>query len=89
MIVTYLLMSQTRLGSFIESCVQTAVAFSLSTLIQPHVLQHYSCTLSYQMSMEIALIFTLVSFVRGYVVRRVANAYPVIRGKVASWVKTL
>lgn len=64
---------QTKWQSLVESCVQTLVAFTISTLIQPIILHQYNCYLNYTMSMQVAVIFTAVSFVRGYIVRRGFN----------------
>jgi len=64
---------QTKRQSLIESATQTGVAFILSTLIQPIILHQYDCYLNYTMSMQVAVIFTLVSFVSSYIVRRGFN----------------
>lgn len=64
---------QTRWQSFVESCVQTVVAFWLSTLIQPFVLRTEGCHIGYEASMRVAIIFTIISFVRGYTIRRLFN----------------
>lgn len=64
---------QTRWQSLVESAVQTLVAFLLSTAIQPAILHTEGCYITYEASMRIAIIFTLVSFARSYVVRRVFN----------------
>ena len=65
---------QTRMQSFIESVAGTFVAFALSTFIQPHIMHHVAgCYFNYTISMYVAIIFTAISFVRSYIVRRVFN----------------
>jgi hypothetical protein len=64
---------QTHTQSIIESCTQTVVAFLLSILIQPVILGHWHLIVSYTASMQIAIAFTTVSFIRSYIVRRFFN----------------
>lgn len=64
---------QTKRQSLIESATQTAVAFLLATAIQPLVLHHEGCFIDYEASMRVAVVFTIVSFFRGYLVRRLFN----------------
>lgn len=64
---------QTKKQSLVEAVIGTLIAFTLSTVIQPVVLGTYACTINYVASMEIALIFTFISFVRNYIVRRCFN----------------
>lgn len=64
---------QTKWQSLVESSVQTAVAFGLSTLVQPFILHTEGCHIGYDASMRIAVIFTAISFVRSYTIRRLFN----------------
>lgn len=68
-------MKQTKIQSGIEAATQTVVAFGLATLIQPIVFKLWDIHVNYGESMQIAVVFTLVSLVRSYIVRRVFNAY--------------
>lgn len=66
-------MTQSKLQSGVEAITQTIVAFLLATLIQPWVFLLWDIQVNYSTSMQIAVIFTLVSLVRSYIVRRVFN----------------
>lgn len=64
---------QSKWQSLVESATQTVVAFLLSLFIQPVVLGLFNLTINHAESAAIAAIFTLISLVRGYIVRRMFN----------------
>ena len=66
-------MTQTKRMSFIESCTQTIVAFSLSVVLQPYIYAWYGWEIDYNVSAQLAGVYTLISLVRSYIVRRGFN----------------
>lgn len=68
-------MKQTKLESFIEAALNTAIGFVISYLTWiVIVVPLYHMELSHTDNLMITLIFTVVSVIRGYVVRRYFNA---------------
>lgn len=66
-------MTQTRLQSGVEAVTQTIIAFGISVVIQPFLYGLYGWEITYAHSAELAAVFTLISLLRSYVVRRVFN----------------
>lgn len=64
---------QTRKMSFIESCVNNFIGLILAYFVQVVVFHLYNIKTSTQEDIEIVLIFTVVSIVRSYIVRRAFN----------------
>ena len=64
---------QTKKQSFVEACVQTLVAFTISVLIQPHLYALWGFHITLADSAVLAGIFTLISLVRSYIIRRMFN----------------
>jgi hypothetical protein len=63
-------MSQSRIGSFIETIVNIAIGF-LTSLVLMHVLMPlYGYQIPIEANLQITLIFTVTSILRGYLVRR-------------------
>lgn len=68
-------MKQTKLESFIEASINTAIGFIISYLTWILiVVPLYHMELSHKDNLVITLIFTVVSVIRGYVIRRYFNA---------------
>lgn len=67
-------MNQTRLESLLEACVQTAIGFCVTMALNPLVYPLFGHKFSFAQNLGITLIFTVVSIVRGYVLRRWFNA---------------
>lgn len=67
-------MNQSRRFSLIEACTSTAFGFIFSILAGMVVYPLFGHAFSLQQNLGIVLIFTLLSVVRSYVVRRVFNA---------------
>ena len=70
-------MKQSKLHSFIESVTQTVVAFLLAVyVVQPLVFEYeMGIQVDTGTSMRVAIVFTLVSLVRSYFVRRAFNEW--------------
>ena len=65
---------QSKRHSFIETSVNMIGGMLLGIfIVQPLALGLYGIEISLQTSTELAIIFTAVSFIRGYVVRRIFN----------------
>jgi len=66
-------MTQSRLASLTESCANIAVGLAVSVVANILVLPHYGCSRTWGDAVEIGAIYTAISLVRGYVLRRTFN----------------
>ena len=66
-------MKQSRLESFIEVCLNTAIGFGVSFSLWPFVSHLYGLPYSHSQAFGITAIFTITSILRSYVVRRWFN----------------
>jgi len=66
--------NQTRLGSFIEVCINIAIGFSINWVMNLIILPFYGFQITGSQAFSMGLIFTIISVVRSYVVRRWFNA---------------
>lgn len=66
-------MSQSRIGSFVESVVNVAIGFGVSMAANLIVLPAYGYEVTTTDAFNIGLVFTAISVVRSYFVRRVFN----------------
>jgi hypothetical protein len=66
-------MSQTKLGSFIEAWANIAVGFTINFFANMVILPLFGFKVSAGSALEIGLIFTVISLVRSYVLRRWFN----------------
>lgn len=64
---------QSKLQSFLEANTNTFIGFGVSFVLAYTVLPFYGVEQSVMVSFEITLIYTVVSVVRNYVVRRFFN----------------
>lgn len=64
---------QTKLGSMIESTMNILVGFTVAVITNMVVLPWFGFPCSLSSSLGIGAIFTVVSFVRSYFLRRVFN----------------
>lgn len=64
---------QSRLGSLIESSVSTAIGYTVALIANLSVLPLFGYQPTLNQASAIALIFTIISLVRGYLVRRLFN----------------
>lgn len=67
-------MSQSKLESFIETCINTAIGFVVAVLTQIAIFPMFDIHIPISDNLNIACWFTLISVVRGYVVRRYFNS---------------
>jgi membrane protein implicated in regulation of membrane protease activity len=68
-------MSQSRLSSFLEATLGTAIGFVISVALTAVVLPAYGHNVTLSQNLQITFIFTVASIVRSYVLRRWFNAY--------------
>ena len=66
-------MEQTRLGSLIESCINTAIGFVITVCLSPVIYPLFGHSFTISQNVGIGLIFTIISVARSYVIRRLAN----------------
>ena len=66
-------MSQSKLGSVLEAAANIAVGYFISLLAQLVIFPFYGVTLPLHDNVMIGLWFTLVSFIRSYMLRRYFN----------------
>lgn len=66
-------MEQTKLGSFVESLANTSVGFGINYCANLVVLPWFGFDVSYSQAALMGVVFTVISVVRGYVVRRYFN----------------
>ena len=64
---------QSRTMSFIEAVTNVVVGFALAVLTLVLVFPVFGIAVTFDQNVSIAVIFTLVSLARGYVLRRVFN----------------
>lgn len=64
---------QSKWQSFLEANTNTFIGFGVSFVLAYTVLPFYGVEQSFGASLEITLIFTVASIVRGYFVRRFFN----------------
>lgn len=66
-------MNQTRLGSLIEACINTAIGFIVSIALSLVVYPMFGHTFTLAQNFWITVIFTVASIARSYAVRRWSN----------------
>jgi hypothetical protein len=67
-------MNQTKLGSFIETCVNTAIGYVIAVSSQIVIFPMFDIHVPLSDNFKIGLWFTVISIARGYVLRRWFNA---------------
>lgn len=81
-------MIQTRLGSFIETVVNTVIGFALNFIANLVILPWFGFDIQPAAAFHMGLLFTAVSVARGYGVRRLFNATD-FHGKVEAFAERL
>ena len=66
---------QTRLQSFIESFINVAIGYGVALVSQMLVFPLFGINIAMESNLLIGAIFTVISIVRSYVVRRVFNRW--------------
>ena len=64
---------QTRLQSFIESIINVTIGYGVALISQILVFPFFGIHISMESNLLIGAIFTVISIVRSYVVRRIFN----------------
>ena len=68
-------MTQSRLGSLIESIVNIIIGYGIAIVSQVYIFAMFDIHLPIKSNLYIGLWFTLISLIRSYVIRRWFNAY--------------
>jgi len=68
-------MSQSKKGSLLEVCLNTATGFTAAWIITIYLMPLYDFDVTLKQSWEITFIFTIVSIVRSYLWRRCFNYF--------------
>ena len=63
-------MRQTKLGSFYEACINVAIGFGINFVANLVILPLFGFNITLTDNLYIGLLYTIVSVVRSYVVRR-------------------
>ena len=63
-------MRQTKLGSFYEACINVAIGFGINFIANLIILPFFGFNITLMDNLYIGLLYTVVSVVRSYVVRR-------------------
>ena len=66
-------MTQSKKGSFIESCVNIAIGYGVALVSQIIIFPMFGINVPLSTNIWIGVWFTVISLVRSYVVRRVFN----------------
>lgn len=66
---------QSKLGSFIESMINILVGFWINFLANIWILPLFGFHITVAQNLQIGVIYTVISIVRSYVIRRVSNQY--------------
>lgn len=61
---------QTRMGSFIEVCINIAIGFSINFVMNLTIFPLFGWSISVGENLLLGVIYTVVSVIRGYIVRR-------------------
>ena len=64
---------QNRLNSFIESIANVIIGFLMNFIANIYVLPLFGFNITISQSIQIGLIFTLISIIRSYLIRRWFN----------------
>ena len=67
-------MEQTKLGSLIEACINTAIGFGVALASQIIIFPLFGIHVPISTNLGIGAWFTLISVVRSYIIRRWFNA---------------
>ncbi len=74
-------MSQTKLLSFIEAWANTVVGFVVAFITQVLVFPMYDVHISMAQDFQIVVIFSVVSIIRSYLLRRAFNKFGMRKSK--------
>ena len=80
-------MSQSKLGSFMESVTNILIGYTVAVASQMLIFSRFGVHLSHAAHFEIGLFFTVISLVRSYLLRRWYNSNG--PAAVVAWAKGL
>jgi len=66
--------NQTKLGSFIEAIINTMIGFAINYTANLCIFPLFGMHISLSDNLLLGMIYTVISVVRGYVIRRFFNA---------------
>lgn len=66
-------MAQNKKQSFTETIISTFIGLSVSLITQIIIFPLYGLEVSFNQNIQITIIFTIVSILRGYLIRRYFN----------------
>jgi hypothetical protein len=66
-------MSQSKKNSFIEACINTVMGFILTLLLSHPIYWLCNIEISHSQVVWATLLFTIVSIIRSYLIRRIFN----------------
>ncbi len=64
---------QKKSHSFVEVCLNTAIGYVIAVSAQIAIFPMFDIHIEHSQNLQIGLIFTVISIVRGYIMRRVFN----------------
>lgn len=67
--------NQSNLGSILEACLNTFIGWFVALITQLVVFPLFDINISINENLGISFIFTGISVIRSYVVRRIGSAY--------------
>lgn len=67
-------MNQTRLGSFIEACINVLIGYGIAVTSQVIIFPFFGIHIPLSDNLLIGLWFTVISITRSYIIRRWFNA---------------
>ena len=67
-------MTQNRLGSLIEVCINIAIGFAINWIANIYILPLYGFNITGGQAFSLGLLFTAISVVRSYIIRRWFNS---------------
>ncbi len=67
-------MNQTRIGSLIEVCINIVIGFSINWVANMWILPWYGFQITGGQAFSMGLVFTAISIITSYVIRRWFNA---------------
>jgi hypothetical protein len=66
-------MSQTKLGSFIEACINVLIGFGINWVANLIILPQFGFDVTGTQAFNMGLVFTVISVARSYIIRRWFN----------------
>ncbi len=67
-------MSQSKLGSFIEACINVVIGFTINYIANLLIFPLFGMSISLSDNLLLGIIYTLISIARSYIIRRWFNA---------------